>query len=1140
MAFEEENCEKSPHSQTDAKSLLIVSLWCFSIHAGEIPIIVKGDAGPVLWPRPVKCGVPFPRGSFHGDDLIQLVDENGDLISFQTAETATWDANGEEGIRWMLIDFLAERGRRYRLQFGEDVRREIIEPGASVGQKNDEAIVINTGALKAKCSRTEFDLFQNIEIRKSPPEGVTPTPSIRKDSLSGLYIEHETRGIFRADLDKRATVYLEENGPIRATIKADGWYTNKKNERFCRFSVRAHFFKDKSDVRLEHTFIFTGHSNQDRLRDIGIRLPMTGRPVERGVSAVVGKMVNRNIAEPLAVENSKGFFQVMDSPDHRRFEWLQRNLPDGKISRHGEKAAGFLRTYTNQYSLMAVIKDAWQQYPFELEWADGAASVHLWPRHGRLWDTSWDGMWYFLNEQQKRYMVTKKPKVGEGRLEEILKKLRQSNAQGAAKTHELWLFFGVASEWRIGTRQYWDLVHKPVYAHADLDWQTQSRALDFLPHHPEDRKNFAAEESYLYTLLDMMERHAKNVHYYGWWDWGAYHEHFYLTQPIAGHRDLTFENTAGQPQWHRAKPKSHYYWGSFPWIQYFRTGNVRWLRYAQRYTLYSSDQVMRHHTDESTGRRAGEIYHYDNSELHWIGGWYGYPGGAMAAGNIPDREDCIYQYWLTGDRRAWDNLRMWAEQFDETIEGGNAHIKRLIAGQPYGNWTRNIGGLLDRLSFYYMATWDERFLKHASSLANLFRDFDFKASLSKNSKDAEPKAMSVVANSWYWNWLFQGLFRYYKATGDEEIKQKSIECYRTATEIGAGLPGGKCFTLNWAIYGYELTKDPFFLKLGKNMVDHEIDNWARRRSFQPGAHKFRVVSMPRMIGTMAATWSRRSAASERENSKPANLPTNRHPSLGLLYWHPNAASFPHWKNKTQSVYLFEEEDQDFSIHFAAFRGGNFAVFDPDGKIAASAEVKWHENMRKKIEIPADDKSGTYTLSWMMDSGPFFSKRWYDYPSHLYILETNLNKVVYPVASYPGGAAHFTARSWYFGVPAGAKNVEVHWRPNTFEKHGQRNFTISETSGKWSASSKDRTPVNNHGPGTQYWDFDRFTYPIPESDEERFYFCESLCEQGRYSLADENRLPRGFVIRGAPPYISTSPESWFVPKLPKKYERLEGL
>ncbi len=111
MAFEEENCEKSPHSQTDAKSLLIVSLWCFSIHAGEIPIIVKGDAGPVLWPRPVKCGVPFPRGSFHGDDLIQLVDENGDLISFQTAETATWDANGEEGIRWLLLDFVAERGK---------------------------------------------------------------------------------------------------------------------------------------------------------------------------------------------------------------------------------------------------------------------------------------------------------------------------------------------------------------------------------------------------------------------------------------------------------------------------------------------------------------------------------------------------------------------------------------------------------------------------------------------------------------------------------------------------------------------------------------------------------------------------------------------------------------------------------------------------------------------------------------------------------------------------------------------------------------------------------------------------------------------------------------------------------------------
>ena len=79
----------------------------------------------------------------------------------------------------------------------------------------------------------------------------------------GPLVTHETRGTFMAINDRAAEVVLEENGPQRATLKATGWYANDAGEKFGRFIVRLHFHKGLPDVRMEHTFIFTGQSLHD-------------------------------------------------------------------------------------------------------------------------------------------------------------------------------------------------------------------------------------------------------------------------------------------------------------------------------------------------------------------------------------------------------------------------------------------------------------------------------------------------------------------------------------------------------------------------------------------------------------------------------------------------------------------------------------------------------------------------------------------------------------------------------------------------------------------------------------------------------------------------------------------------------------
>ncbi|MHC4871516.1 MAG: exo-rhamnogalacturonan lyase family protein [Planctomycetota bacterium] len=1118
--------------------VMVIFVLAYEAVANVVPIVVKGNAATRFYPAPVKCGVPFPKGVLQSAEGVTLVDGDGKAVTFQTLVTATWSKDEKDGIRWLLIDFLAEKGKEYKLLYGDDSKSAAVKD-KDVGEIKDGKILINTGVLKTTCSENSLDLFTKIFTNSYRRGSIDPATTDKDSRWGGIYLEHAERGIFRSDLDKDVKIELEENGPVRAVIKAEGDYTNEAGEKFSKFIARIHFFKGRRNIKLEHTFIFTGNSVKDKLRDIAVKIPMAGKVSDKWSSTFTTMVTDDSIkAFPVDGKGSH-FYQVMDSPDHRNFEWLMYDGSTGEISpryTRGQKIGGAFHGKTQQNTLISVVKDAWQQYPIELEWNKGDATIHFWPKHGRLWDTSWDGMFYYLTEEQKKNNVRRKPKVSDKNFNKVFTKLRnKSNACASAKTHEAWFFFNNYGTWNYGINQAWNYVHKPVYAHADLKWQTSTKALDYVMHQPLDMKNFGDEENFMSSMLTLMQAHVDYVHYYGWWEWGGYHEHLNVSD--GGYaRDLKkFGDTF---KWHRARPKAHYYWASFPWMQYFRTGKAEWLDYGNRFTRYSSDTAFRHADAPEIGRMKGEEYHYDNSELHWIGGWYG-SGGGGAVAIVPtcDRDDYLFRYWLTGERRSYDVLVNWAEQYKKDVEknGENTHQKRVQKWMPYGNAIRNIGGALDRLCLAYMATHDEKLLEFAGELAAIHYDFDFLKALRKSHLNAEPvEQRTVLGNSWYANWLFQGLFRYAAITGKPEAKKAAIYIFNLFKEINAGMPAGRAQTLNWASYGYELTKDKELLRMGKGAVAKVLDFGVRKESFQAGGIKFRIVSMPRMLGAIG---------SGPEEWKKDNLPMDKRNVISLYYYDPIGKHMKYWQNGSQGIYLLDESDEEFKVKFSAYRGGLFTVFDPDGKQAVKpVEIRLENGMNHTFTIPEDGKKGTYTLLCIkhISDKDFGTNRYYGHTGDLRLISCSLPKQVYRVAS-EGNSNYdrktFTARGWYFGVPAGIK-AEVHWRPNQFEAGGQRHFQVEEVSDsekRWKKTTKELVPLDNEGKDS-YGDYNRYTFDLPKSDKTKIYHCKILTEN--HSIMKEAVLGIGcpaFVIKGAPAFISETPESWYAPKLPEKYD-----
>ena len=1045
-----------------------------SVYGGTIDVVVDRPLPDTRPGAPVKFGVPFPERTLMPGDAVQVADDRGTVVVSQSLVTATWDPKGERGVRWLLVDFLADAGRRYRILFGKDLL-PAAPPTPAIAKLTPDRILLDTGPLKGSVPLGKGDLFSGLAAAGQPV-----TLPDDADRFCAFFVEHETKGLFRSDLDPEPQVTLEESGPVRATVKLDGWYANAAGERFCRYSVRAHFFRGRADVRLDHTFIFTGLSKDDRIRSMGLQLPQ--KPGQR--IHLWGAGDRQDDMERICTSNAK---VVQDSPNHDVIELLYQPA-EGPATRLAGRARGTI----SSGSITAAIRDAWQQYPWGFEVKEGVLQVQLWPRGERLLDTSFDGYWWFLDERQKRSMLGAKRGAQGGTPDEWIARYRRVvNATGAAKTHEVWLSFefptlrGSRSEMSAGLNggKLMREVEHPVIACADPAWTTTTRALDFSAHTPRNDALFGDEERYLDAVLAMVEQITEAHHWYGWWDWGGYYQ---LPDYPAG----PLRDSHGLNAWHRNRPKSHYGWGQLPWVQYFRTGDRKWLRYGQTYTLYSADRAHVHHTGH--GRVAGAEYHYDNSEIPWVGG-YVKPGGPEASSNLQQKDDYVYMYWLTGDRRALDVLKSWGEL---NKDGGSTF--RWAPGMAAGNDIRNAGMQLHRLMMLYQATWDERFLKIAQGVADSFAPINSEAEVILAEGDRKDPAYKGWRFHTAGGWAFEGLWLYYNVTRDARIKQTLLAFIERSKNYDGGIGWGygpvRAYT-----YGYELTGDTLYLDMIRGILDDVAGDWATPFCWCPGERKFTTVMLGRALGVLAGA---------PQEWKQKRLPTD---ARG------RTLRFRYWPNSPGAAWFHETHDRPWRFRLLFSHGGQWELSRPDGTIAWTSPMFEDPFDRKWIEVesPADGQTGTYVLRCVAASKWYLANRDPNYRADARVLRSDL-PVVVGVRADGAGVNPVSGRSFFFR--ATQSPALAHMAPTA-----PRDFMLA---------SGGRVLDSTRGRLTDYVGTHALTVPAeavghvielkPDRPPDRYF--RSMPSMPGYPCA-------GFLwFTGAPPFVAANAEEYFVPEV----------
>jgi hypothetical protein len=197
---------------------------------------------------PVTVGLPL-ADSAGVNSISQLSLEGTSLGQFRVL--GRWPSGN---IKWVLVDTeadLSPGGKNTGITLTTGGKGNF--GGPDLATDNGSTVTVNTGAGVFTIRKANFDVFDQVEIgskrliSSGSSQGLvimgpaSPSTSCNPGPCTTPYLSRN---------DNNSTAIIEENGPARAVIKADGIHKDAAGNGYMRFTVRMHFYKNKTYVKL--------------------------------------------------------------------------------------------------------------------------------------------------------------------------------------------------------------------------------------------------------------------------------------------------------------------------------------------------------------------------------------------------------------------------------------------------------------------------------------------------------------------------------------------------------------------------------------------------------------------------------------------------------------------------------------------------------------------------------------------------------------------------------------------------------------------------------------------------------------------------------------------------------------------------
>ena len=609
----------------------------------------RGNVRRVGWP--VRGGVPFARGALPKTEQLRLATPDGQPVGLQAKALCRWP---DKSVKWALLDFQADlpanASRTWRLSMDP---RPAANRGPDIARPIAGGAELRTGPLRLLARagdpglfalwldrdgdgrfsddervdrKAPFDLFLRLQ---SKPPGAPDRENWLRDATD------EPGERFYGRLDRKRKVTIEENGPMRACVRVDGWHVSDKGRRAFPFTLRIHAFRGSPTLRFQHTFVASEDVKRSFVREMGVVLPFDGADVTAAVGTPKGRHETR-LGSPDALSVSgigdPQLYHLVSFRKRKRVHMTveRRAGETWSALERGEDPPGWALLTHDRGSVAVGLREFRNMHPKELRVeGDGRVVVYLWPeRGGKVLDL------------RRRSRPPEKAYLENG--------VDPYGGRGIAVTHEWIVEYSPKPMTAKRAARLPALVNEPVLPYVTPEYCAATGAFgEFMPR---DATAFPRLEAALAFGFRYMRELRCAFGLDGMVDWG----------------DIGIGGVGQKDHKGKVNPEGLPWRGYMGWcnsdfslahgffLHYLRTGDRRVFLDGEAMTMHVMDIDTNHYSPEDP-KRIGHGHRHD--QQHWGNGYRDYCYAPNASLDL---------YLLTGNRRAFDVAREMADHFVAT------------------------------------------------------------------------------------------------------------------------------------------------------------------------------------------------------------------------------------------------------------------------------------------------------------------------------------------------------------------------------------------------------------------------------------------------------------------------------------------
>ena len=625
----------------------------------QVELEVVEDAGVSRQGHPVTMGVPLARGEIYSDQDVQIAGVPGQFTAL-----SRWP---DGSVKWLLCDFPADvPAYGTATYYLSDGAGNTSQSSLQVTE-NSDSIVVVTGPVKFIVSKTHFNLFHRLWLDEDGNGTFQADEQmIAPQSDDGAVVTYDGGHQYLSALDGDVDVRLEENGPLRVSILAEGWHRDAQGQRGLDFTARIQAYSDQSFVRVFYTF----YNRQSTsigchwdpppppesyidVEDISLRSHIAVQgDVQYAFGGSAG-LVHSGSLQPSGLAYIYGYGTVTPGDLHY--------LIGGSVSGSGDRARGWADISDARWGVTTGIRQFWQHFPKGIEVnADGEVWVRLIPEYYDSTPINPDDAY---TAADLVYC-------------------------GASKTHEIFYYFHPGDHEAAGSEAVIAALEQPLYAFCTPQYYCQTEVFGKMP--PRNLSLIRSQyqwivqdwenkvETMLQTILDNRESSywsAKNE--YGMWNYGDSY----------------------QSEWSNMQYDTPY----SLFMQFCRTGDRRYFDLAVDQCRHYRDVDIVHHMGDVTPGSLEEAFIGAARRLPNINHALGYDTDFMGDISLKG-PGLIYHYFFTGDRQSLYGGKLQADYVRNSALG---YQRDYIFCGP-----RRYGMGIEALLAYYEASGDASYLNN--------------------------------------------------------------------------------------------------------------------------------------------------------------------------------------------------------------------------------------------------------------------------------------------------------------------------------------------------------------------------------------------------------------------------------------------